>query len=122
MVLSMLAFLSASAGGFLYYSALRQAAFQDAARQAVANTELTQPVFFGLQVFQKDGIIFSNVPDSIRQDLDKGREGTEIALEILQELQAFGINRIYIIPPIIKGGDRDYEAAQRVLEGAAVSS
>jgi C4-dicarboxylate-specific signal transduction histidine kinase len=40
MVLSLLAFLSASTGGFLYYSALRQAAFQDAERQAAANTEL----------------------------------------------------------------------------------
>lgn len=40
MVLSLLAFLSASAGGALYYSALRQAAFKDAERQATANTEL----------------------------------------------------------------------------------
>ncbi len=40
LVLSLLAFLSTSAGGFLYYSALRQAAFQEAERQAVANTEL----------------------------------------------------------------------------------
>jgi len=42
MVLSLLAFLSASAGGVLYYSALRQAAFQEAERQAIANTELIQ--------------------------------------------------------------------------------
>lgn len=40
MVLSLLAFLSASAGGALYYSALRQAAFKEAERQAVSNTEL----------------------------------------------------------------------------------
>ncbi len=40
MVLSLLAFLSASAGGFLYYSALRQAAFKEAERQAVGSTEL----------------------------------------------------------------------------------
>jgi hypothetical protein len=40
MVLSLLAFLSASAGGTLYYSALRQAAFKEAERQAVASTEL----------------------------------------------------------------------------------
>jgi PAS domain S-box-containing protein len=40
MVLSLLAFLSTSAGGALYYSALRQAAFKEAERQAVANTEL----------------------------------------------------------------------------------
>ena len=42
MVLSLLAFLSASAGGVLYYSALRQAAFKDAERQAVASTQLIQ--------------------------------------------------------------------------------
>jgi PAS domain S-box-containing protein len=40
MVLSLLAFLSASAGSALYYSALRQAAFKEAERQAVSNTEL----------------------------------------------------------------------------------
>ncbi len=42
MVLSLLAFLSASAGGTLYYSALRQSAFKEAERQAVANTQLIQ--------------------------------------------------------------------------------
>ena len=40
MALSLLAFLSATAGGILYYSALRRAAFQEAERQAAANTEL----------------------------------------------------------------------------------
>ena len=40
MVLSLLAFLSASTGGVLYYSALRQAVFKEAERQAVATTEL----------------------------------------------------------------------------------
>ena len=39
-ILSLLAFLSASAGGLLYYSALRQAAFQEAERQAVGKAEL----------------------------------------------------------------------------------
>ncbi len=42
MVLSLLAFLSASAGGALYYSALRQSAVKEAIRQAAANTELIQ--------------------------------------------------------------------------------
>ena len=40
MVLSLLAFLSATAGGVLYYSALRQAAFTEAEHQAAARTEL----------------------------------------------------------------------------------
>lgn len=41
-ILSLLAFLSASSGGVLYYSALRQAAFKEAERQAIANTQLIQ--------------------------------------------------------------------------------
>ena len=40
MVLSILAFLSASTGGALYYSSLRQAAILQAERQAIANTKL----------------------------------------------------------------------------------
>jgi PAS domain S-box-containing protein len=40
MVLSILTFLSVSAGGALYYSSLRQAAFQEAEQQAIANTQL----------------------------------------------------------------------------------
>jgi 5,10-methylenetetrahydrofolate reductase len=86
------------------------------AYQAVAGTKLVQPVFFGLQIFRQDGLIFSNVPQEIKQDLAKGREGTDISLEILAQLQAFGIRRIYLVPPILKGGARDYEAAQKVLE------
>ena len=93
-------------------------AFRDAYRVASRGDELTQPVFWGLQVLVKDGIIFSNVPEGVRGDLDKGREGTDIALELLQRFWDFGIRWIYLVPPILRGGARDYEAAQRVLEGA----
>lgn len=91
------------------------------AYEAVAGMELVQPVFFGLQIFRQDGVIFSNVPETIRQDLAKGRAGTEIALEILAQLQAFGLKRVYLIPPIIKGGGRDYEAARQLLEQVSLS-
>jgi PAS domain S-box-containing protein len=40
LVLSLLALMSASGGGILYYSALRTATFQEAEQQAAANTEL----------------------------------------------------------------------------------
>lgn len=79
---------------------------------------LAQPVFWGLQVLVKDGVIFSGVPESVRAKLEKGREGADIAQELLGEFQDFGISRVYLVPPILKGGARDYEAAQRVLEGA----
>ena len=84
----------------------------------IAGHELSQPVFFGLQVLRKDGIIFSSVPEEVRRDLDKGREGVDIALELLNEFLEFGIRNIYLVPPILRGGGRDYQAAQRVLEGA----
>ena len=58
------------------------------------------------------------MPESISQDLDKGRDGLDIALELLAELQEIGIKRIYLIAPILKGGARDYEAAQAVIEAA----
>ena len=83
-----------------------------------AGSDISQPVFFGLQVLQKDGIIFSSVPAAIREELDRGRDGVEIALELLQRFIDFGVRRIYLVPPILRGGARDYEAAQRVLEGA----
>ena len=91
-------------------------AFREAYR-AASGGELAQPVFFGLQVMVKDGVIFSGVPKAFRDDLEKGRSGTDIALQLLKEFLDFGINTIYLVPPILKGGVRDYEAAQRVLEG-----
>ncbi len=91
--------------------------FLDAYR-AASGEELAHPVFFGLQVLKKDGIIFSSVPEGIKQDLDGGREGMDIALELLQDFLDFGIKRIYLVPPIMRGGVRDYEEAQGVLEAA----
>jgi 5,10-methylenetetrahydrofolate reductase len=84
--------------------------------EATAGSELDTPVFFGLQVLVKGGVLFSNVPETIAQDLDNGREGVDIALELLADLQEIGIKRIYLIPPILKGGARDYEAAAAVIE------
>ena len=63
-------------------------------------------------------MIFSSVPEGVRKDLEGGRDGTDIALELLHEFLEAGINRIYLVPPIMRGGARDYEAAQAVLEGA----
>ncbi len=91
------------------------------AYESAAGRQLTEPVFFGLQVLVKGGVLFSNVPEVIREDLEKGRQGTDIALELLAALQEMGIKRIYLIAPILKGGARDYEAAQAVLEAARSS-
>jgi PAS domain S-box-containing protein len=63
MVLSLLAFLSASAGGTFYYYALRQAAFKEAERQAVASTELIRKSLNSLLLeHQKPAATLASMP------------------------------------------------------------
>ena len=92
-------------------------AFESAYVQ-IAGTNLTVPIFWGIQVLQKGGIIFSSVPQSIRAELDAGRDGIEMALEQVQALRLAGIRTIYLIAPILRGGARDYAAAQQVIATA----
>ena len=79
--------------------------------------ELSQPVFHGVQVVAQDGVIFSSVPQWVTDALKKGRSGEDIALQVLNQFSESGLRSIYLVPPIMRGGRRDYEAAQAVLEG-----
>ena len=90
------------------------ARFQEAFAKTAGET-LTLPVFFGLQVLEQDGVIFSSVPDETRQELEQGRSGVEIALELYQEFRENGLNNVYLVPPIRRGGARNYDAAREVL-------
>jgi 5,10-methylenetetrahydrofolate reductase len=75
----------------------------------------TVPIYFGLQILEKDGVIFSSVPDSVRNELEGGRTGVEIALELYGKFQEAGLHNIYLMPPIKRGGARNYEAAKEFL-------
>jgi 5,10-methylenetetrahydrofolate reductase len=86
--------------------------------ESAAGEKLSSPLFLGLQVLDAKGLIFGEVPESIREDLDRGRDGTDIAIELLHQFVAAGVTNIYLVPPILRGGLRDYEAAQRVLEAS----
>ena len=86
------------------------------AYEATAGGSLTTPVFWGLQVLDRDGIVLGDLPEGIKADLEKGRPGVEIAAEQLHAFLNAGIRGVYLVPPILRGGARDYEAAQRVLE------
>jgi 5,10-methylenetetrahydrofolate reductase len=77
--------------------------------------EMSQPVFWGLQVLDKDGLILGDVPEQTRRELEGGRPGEEIASELLARFVEAGVGGVYLVPPILKGGGRDYEAAQRVI-------
>ena len=76
------------------------------------------PVFYGVQILAKDGIIFGNVPQRTRSELGSGRSGEEIALELIQNLMDQGVRTLYLVPPIFRGGRRDYDSARRVIESA----
>ena len=81
-----------------------------------AGNPFATPVFWGLQVLDKDGIALGNVPPQMRHQLDSGKSGTEIASELLQSYVVAGVRGVYLVPPILRGGARDYDAAQQVLE------
>jgi len=90
------------------------AAFREAFA-AAAGEELGIPIFWGLQILIADGVIFSNVPQSVRDDLERGRDGVDIALEAYGRLLEFGVDGIYLVSPIMRGGARDYDAAARFM-------
>ena len=90
-----------------------------AAYRAAAGEDLAAPVLWGAPVLVSGGIVFGEVPEAWKRDLDAGRPGAEIALDFLGELRGRGVEAVYLIPPILRGGERDYGAAASVLSGLA---
>lgn len=78
--------------------------------------EISQPIFHGIQMMSRDSIGFGNIPTWVSSDLNKGRSGEDIASQVLQSFVKMGLRTIYLVPPILKGGLRDYDAAQSVIE------
>ena len=78
----------------------------------------TLPIYFGLQILEQDGVLFSSLPESVRTELEGGRSGVDIALELYQKFQEARLNNIYLMPPIKRGGARNYEAAKEFLSKA----
>ena len=86
-------------------------------RNSVSQSRDTQvPVFAGVQILERGGIDFGNIPDEIRTDLHSGRSGLEIAKDLAFALWSVGITAFYVIPTILPGGIRDYEAASELIE------
>lgn len=76
---------------------------------------LSVPVFYGLQILEPGGVLFSSVPESVRVELDSGRSGTDIAEELYGRFREAGLRDVYLMPPIRRGGARDYAAAREFL-------
>jgi homocysteine S-methyltransferase len=74
-----------------------------------------KPIFYGLPILTQDGLIFGDVPEKLMADLNRGKTGMEIALEQLHSYVNNGMFGIYIVPPIQKGGRRDYESVSELI-------
>ncbi len=88
------------------------------AYRSIAGEDLAHPVFWGVQILEPGSILFSSVPKSVQDDLKNGRPGTHIALDLIKDLIHHNIRCFYLVPPVLKGGARNYEAAQEVLTAA----
>ena len=76
---------------------------------------LSIPVFFGLQILEQGGVLFSSVPEPVRAELEAGRSGVDIAEDLYGRFRESGLRNIYLVPPIRRGGARDYNAAREFL-------
>jgi homocysteine S-methyltransferase len=86
---------------------------------SVSDGLLSVPVFYGVGLMEPDGVSFANVPEWVNNDLQNGRSGVEIALEVWERLRSAGVEDCYLVPPIRRSGARDYGAAREFLEEAA---
>ena len=80
------------------------------------------PIYWGLQMLEEGGISFGEVPPQTRRELEAGRSGVKLTLELYRRLRQASVNNIYLLPPILPGGERNYEAAQEFLERARALS
>lgn len=87
----------------------------DTTYASVTGSKLETPVFWGLQILIADGVLFSNVPATVKEQLEAGRSGVEIALEQYERMLAAGVQGVYLVAPIMRGGARDYDAAAEFL-------
>lgn len=78
-------------------------------------SERSAPIFYGVQVLVPNGVYFGDIPESLIADVNAGVPGIETATNFIQELIDSGIHHIYLIPPILKGGIRDYTTTQELL-------
>ena len=95
----------------------------DAARFLEAYEEVNRqvcpvPIYWGLQMLESGSVAFGSVPSRIKEESEAGRSGVEIALEVYGRFREAGMWNIYLLPSILPGGDRGYEAAQDFLERA----
>jgi hypothetical protein len=85
--------------------------------QSTNQQDLTVPVFWGFPVLAAESITFGEPPSRWRADLAAGRPGADLAAEEMRRFVDAGISTLYVMPPILRGGARDYAAAANAIAG-----
>lgn len=75
------------------------------------------PVYWGVQVVRADGVDYGGVPPALRARVEAGADGERIAIETAVGLLEAGAEALFLLPPVARGGGRDYAAMARVLAG-----
>lgn len=91
------------------------ARFEQSFLEEYGGDTMPAPVFYGLQILEAEGVVFASVPAEIRRQLDGARPGVDIALEAYERFREAGLHNVYLVPPIRRGGARNYEAAREFL-------
>ena len=84
-------------------------------RYAALYGELGAPVFHGVPVMAPGSLALGEVPQRVTDDLAVGRPGADIAAQLVDDLRDAGYRTFYLVPPILRAGRRDYDAAREVL-------
>ncbi|MDE2687964.1 MAG: methylenetetrahydrofolate reductase [Chloroflexota bacterium] len=88
--------------------------FREAYTQTYGDA-LPIPIFFGIQVMAPGSIAFTEIPQSVSDDLNAGVSPADIASRAVDEFLAAGMSCFYLMPPILGGGKRDYDSAAKVI-------
>ena len=80
------------------------------------------PVYWGLQMLEEGGVAFGPVPARLQKELEAGRSGVDLALEVYSLFLESSMSNVYLLPSILRGGARGYEATQEFLAAARAMS
>ena len=83
--------------------------------ESLAGAPFAPPVFWGVQLLTRDGLVFGDPPPRLVDEIAQGRPPADAAVEIAGALREAGADAFYVVPPILKGGARDYEAARDAI-------